>query len=265
MLNLPLYTQNDDISGKVKVNFGSKSLKHYRILIQLIGETESFYLIDKPDIFLSRTRELKPAGAIMNDSMYSFRFLRFEKPFETYYGRSGRIRYYLKVLLYKGLEKYEQFILEFAVQLPIFRVINNQAYRAQLRIDDFLMINAEINKSSFSVDDCIIGKLCIEELKLVINSVQVSLVKREIFNPSSNFPLTEDDLIIKFEVSNKCPKKGEIIPFKLPLSPLDLSPTIQRSSSKLLTKYILNISFIDQESRSLFKPIEIDIWRRRLD
>jgi len=263
-IRLPVYTQHDtNISGVVKLNFGNTQVKHLGIIIQLIGETETYHNEDQPQKFLYKAQELEFPGKTNGNASFPFEFKDVDKRYETFYGIGGRIRYYIKAIIDREYKSPLTTETEFAVQLPVIGVMYTQGFEVQLRIADFLMIHVGINKTSFNMDECIIGKLAIEQIKLLIKKVQVSVVRREIFNPNQDVTCTKEEILTKVELTNKCPKKGDIIPFKLNLSSLNLSPSLLQYNMKFMTKHFLILSFIDEADRSLFKPVEINIWRKQ--
>jgi len=93
-------------------------------------------------------------------------------------------RYFLRAIICRELESPITTDLEFAVQLPLLGVMYNQGFEIQLRIADYLMIDVELNKINFHLDECLIGKITIEQIQLVIKKIQVSLVRREIYMPA---------------------------------------------------------------------------------
>jgi len=54
-----------------------------------------------------------------------------------------------------------------------------------------------------------------------------------------------------------------MIPFKINMGTLDVSPSLMQCNPKIVTKYVLILSFIDEADRSLFKPVELNMWRKK--
>jgi len=80
---------------------------------------------------------------------------------------------------------------EFAVHLPLVAIMYNQGFEIQLRIADYLMIDVELNKTNLHLDECLVGKITIDQIKLLIKRIQVSLIRREVYCPTpgtSYFP-----------------------------------------------------------------------------
>ena len=79
---------------------------------------------------------------------------------------------------------------------------------------------------------------------------------------SSGSPSTESDTLTRFEVMDGCPVRGEMIPIRLPLDGLDVTPTCASVASPFAVRYYLNLVLIDEEDRRYFKQQEISLWRR---
>lgn len=61
-----------------------------------------------------------------------------------------------------------------------------------------------------------------------------------------------------------CPRKDEVIPIRLYLSGVDLTPSYgEASSNKFQVKYFLNLILIDDEGKRYFKQLEIQIYRKK--
>ena len=50
-----------------------------------------------------------------------------------------------------------------------------------------------------------------------------------------------------------CPQKGEVIPIRLYLSGVDMTPSFKNVSGKFSVKYILNLILVDEDDRRYFK------------
>jgi len=50
-----------------------------------------------------------------------------------------------------------------------------------------------------------------------------------------------------------CPHKGEVIPIRLYLSGVDLTPSHKNVSGKFTVKHFINLVLVDEEERRYFK------------
>jgi len=59
---------------------------------------------------------------------------------------------------------------------------------------------------------------------------------------------------VKYEVMDGCPFKGEIVPIRLYLSGVDLTPSYKSvCSGKFSVKHFINLVLVDEEDRRYFK------------
>ena len=76
---------------------------------------------------------------------------------------------------------------------------------------------------------------------------------------------TETQTLVKYEIMDGAPVKGEVIPVKLSLEgiPADLTPTYV-GLSRFSVRYFLNLVLVDEDDRRYFKQQEIVLWRKEL-
>jgi len=269
ILQLPLYTTQDKyISGHIKVNPPKDSKFDCSFLqIELIGETRINHIKEKSTYkFLHLTKILIKNQSIReNGPIYHFSFSidNLEKDYESYNGISASTRYYLKAVLEKkngGQVTEEQ---EFLFQIPVMTPVAPNPMSLQLRIADCLVLKVDFGKRDFYMDEYVVGKITVEKNAIEIERVEMHLIKKEVINFSDSSQITNEDLIVKQDIYKGDPQTGDILPFKLYLGTQNLDPCLQDHHPKYLIKYVLMLSFVDSEDRSLFKQIGINILRRK--
>jgi len=77
---------------------------------------------------------------------------------------------------------------------------------------------------------------------------------------------TETQTLVKYEIMDGAPVKGEVIPVKLCLNgiPADLTPTYSAINNRFSVRYFLNLVLVDEDDRRYFKQQEIILWRKEL-
>ncbi len=77
---------------------------------------------------------------------------------------------------------------------------------------------------------------------------------------------TETQTLVKYEIMDGAPVKGEVIPVKLCLKglPADLTPTYTAVNNRFSVRYFLNLVLVDEDDRRYFKQQEIILWRKEL-
>merc|ERR1740139_562715 len=76
--------------------------------------------------------------------------------------------------------------------------------------------------------------------------------------------ITETQTLIRHEIMDGAPVKGEVIPVRLFLGgiPADLTPTVM--APRFSIRYYLNLVLVDEVDRRYFKQQEIILWRKDL-
>ena len=59
-----------------------------------------------------------------------------------------------------------------------------------------------------------------------------------------------------------CADKGEIIPIRMYMNGIELSPSYENIHNRLSVKYWINLVLLDEEDRRYFKQTEITIYRK---
>ena len=88
--------------------------------------------------------------------------------------------------------------------------------------------------------------------------MELALIRRESAGSGTSL-FNESETMIKFEIMDGAPVKGECIPVRLFLKgiPTTLTPTYRNVGNKFSLKYYLNLVLVDQEDRRYFKQQEI--------
>lgn len=107
------------------------------------------------------------------------------------------------------------------------------------------------------------GKVYFLLVRIKIKHMELALIRRESAGSGQN-TYNESENITKFELMDGAPIKGEIIPIRLFLSPLPLTPTHRSVNNTFSVKYYLNLVLIDEEDRRYFKQQEIILWRKEM-
>jgi vacuolar protein sorting-associated protein 26 len=188
------------------------------------------------------------------------------------------------------------------------------AIKMEVGIEECLHIEFQYQKKFYHLNDYIEGFIHFLLVRIKIKYMEIAVIRREISGlfsqspgsnelggtpyvptvgyPSGNMPAstkqnqqgqnqqtTESQTLLRYEIMDGAPVKGETIPVKLYLSgiPADLTPTFdftssyagsgatfQQSSVGFSVRYYLNLVLVDEEDRRYFKQQEIILWRKEL-
>jgi len=234
------------------------------------------------------SKELSPPG-ILYDAYVEvpFLFKNMDKEHESYKGRNVAVRYFVKVVIERKflppITKEQDVWVQILGQEPM----ENEAIKMEVGIEDCLHIEFEYERRVFHLQDTIIGKIHFMLVRIKIKHMELAVIRRETSgegvaganNQSSssrgapvgsavdvNNICTETQTLVKYEIMDGAPVKGEIIPVKLCLRgiPCDLTPTYKSVNNRFSVRYFLNLVLVDAEDRRYFKQQEIILWRKEL-
>lgn len=133
--------------------------------------------------------------------------------------------------------------------------------RMEVGIEDCLHIEFEYDKQKYHLKDVIHGKIYFLLVRIKIKHMELAVIRRESAGSGSN-QCNESETVTKFELMDGAPVKGECVPIRLYLKPLEtLTPTYRAINNIFSVKYFLNLVLVDEEDRRYFKQHEIQLWR----
>lgn len=157
----------------------------------------------------------------------------------------------------------------------------NASVKLEVGIEDCLHIEFEYDGTSLALDDDVTGRVHFLLVRIRIKTMELALVRRETLGvaaaASGSASLPESETLTRFEVMDGCPVRGEVIPLRMPLAGLDLSPSFSvgggggggpgagSSSGFFSVRYFLNLVLLDEEDRRYFKSQEVTLYRREID
>ena len=91
--------------------------------------------------------------------------------------------------------------------------------------------------------------------------MELSIIRRETTGVPPN-QYNESETLVRFEIMDGSPSRGETIPIRLFLGGFDLTPTFRDVNKKYSTRYYLSQVLIDEDARRYFKQSEIVLYRQ---
>lgn len=196
---------------------------------------------------------------------YPFEFST-EKPYECYSGINVRLRYLVRVTItrnYSGsIVKDADFLVQNVSKNSQDSEVQ-QPLKMEVGIEDCLHIEFEYDKPKYNLKDVVMGKIYFLLVRIKIKHMELAVIRRESSGGGQN-SYNESENITKFELMDGAPVKGEVIPIRLFLAPLPLTPTYRSVNNTFSVKYYLNLVLIDEEDRRYFKQQEIALWRKEI-
>ena len=184
---------------------------------------------------------------------------------------------------------------EVLVQIPGVEPSINEPIKMEVGIEDCLHIEFEYEKRCYHLHDVICGQINFLLVRIKIKHMELAVIRRETSGEGlaqsaaagvgggsggggahtavggssskdmSNI-VTETQTLLKYEIMDGAPVKGELIPVRLYLKgiPADVTPTYHAENNRFLVRYFLNLVLVDEEDRRYFKQQEIILWRKNL-
>ncbi|RLV89268.1 Vacuolar protein sorting-associated protein 26 [Spathaspora sp. JA1] len=270
---LPIYKDGESVKGTVTLRTrDGRKVEHLGVKVQLLGSIDTNVDGLVSSEFLSLATELASPAQLTHPESYPFEFKNVEKQYESYRGKNAKLRYYLKVtVLRKSSSEItrEKELWVFHYSVPQSKAVATTPTRAtasssstavagskeshtvkmDVGIEDCLHIEFEYSKSRFSLTDVIVGRIFFLLVRLKIKHMELSLIRRETVGAPPN-QITDSETVVRFEIMDGAPVKGETIPIRLFLNGFDLIPTYRDVNKKFSTRTYLSLVLIDEDARS---------------
>ena len=272
-----VYLGTESMRGSIEITTpNGKKIEHQGIKIERIGQIEMIGdRLNSPTKFTQLVKLLDSAGTLQGSKNYPFEF-HAENPFESYSGINVRLRYFLKVTVSRKYNNYSREV-DFAVENPqriadavpnqnSSHLVNNSTMsnpiKMEVGIEECLHIEFEYDRDRYHLKDVILGKIYFVLVRIKIKHMELAVIRRESAGASQSSTYTDSENITKYELMDGAPIKGECVPIRLFLEPLDLTPTYRSVRNIFSVKYYLNLVLIDEEDRRYFKQNEITFVRQ---
>ncbi|EGP91688.1 unnamed protein product [Zymoseptoria tritici ST99CH_1A5] len=257
----PLYLDGETLKGAVTIRpKDGKRLEHTGIKVQFVGTIEMFFDRGTHHEFLSLQTELAAPGELQHPVTLPFTFKNVEKPYESYHGINVKLRYFLRVTVSRRMADVvrEKDLWVYSYRQP---PESQSVIKMDVGIEDCLHIEFEYSKSKYHLKDVIVGRIYFLLVRLKIRHMELSIIRRETTGAPPN-QYNESETLVRFEIMDGSPSRGETIPIRLFLGGFDLTPTFRDVNKKYSTRYYLSLVLIDEDSRRYFKQSEIVLYRQ---
>jgi len=288
-----VHSCDHDTEGEVTLAMPSgKKLDHMGIQVKFFGriDMEAGALEGRPHYdFVSLSKELLPPGSLFDTRTIPFNFRGVEKIHESYHGRNVAVEYFVRVEVARQWLPPITQEHEVLVQIPGVEPSVNDPIKMEVGIEDCLHIEFEYERRCYHLQDVIRGQINFLLVRIKIKHMELAVIRRETSGEgvamsaalqsggagtvsttgatsnTSNI-VTETQTLLKYEIMDGAPVRGELIPVRLFLKgiPADVTPTYHAENNRFAVRYFLNLVLVDEEDRRYFKQQEIILWRKTL-
>lgn len=262
---LPLYIDNEPLKGRLDITLDkNKKLDHYGIKAELLGIIEVVGDSTATSTFMSNGVDLEPSGCLHDDKSYDFDFKVFQKPYNSYYGQSIKLRYVVRCSILVTRTKVISRDIDVGVIADTeYDDEEVKPIKLEVGIEDLLNIIINIPTNSYYLKDVINGMILFENIKVLIKKMKLNIVRKEIIGTGEKARTTQSE-INEFEIMDGCPIKEEKIPIRMFLAGVsDLTPTMIKINNKFSVRYFLHLAIWDDTNRKFFKQSEIFLYRNK--
>lgn len=277
---LLVYRDGETVKGSVTLRpRDAKKVEVLGVRVQLLGtielqqESGSSSSSKSPhnDDFLSFAQELESYREITGVQTYHFEFKNVEKQYESYRGIHARLKYHLKVTVARKsadiVRQREFWVYQYRTEQTAPNPIASKSIddgagtvKMDVGIENCLHIEFEFSKNKFPLKGVIVGRIYFMLVRLKIKHMELTLIRRETIGTGPQ-QTSESSTVVRFEIMDGAPVKGETIPIRLFLGGFDLVPTYKDVNKKFSTRTFLSLVLIDEDGRRYFKQTEISLYR----
>ncbi|KAG9393134.1 Vacuolar Protein Sorting 26 (VPS26) [Carpediemonas membranifera] len=263
MVEIPVFQDKEAIQGTLKMT-PKRQIDHHGLLVELIGVVE-FTNQTKQDTEILRVKQtLLEPGSMAEEVTVPFKIESEEISFETYNGANVGLHYYVRFSLYKTPTKSTpwSFSEEVAIHIPRPPPLSDPAIKDDVGVEDTVHIDFEYNKTKYHLDDVIMGKIFFILCRVQLRSVELMVVRRESYNVNNDVH-NDTQTVLKYELVDGSPVRGETVPIRLFLKGRGLTPTYTNVNNKFSVRYFLILSMIDESEHRCYNQQEIFLYRRQ--
>ena len=203
---------------------------------------------------------------------------------QSYHGRNVAVKYIIQVAVARQwlppiTQEHEVIVQRTGTPPEV-----NDPIKMEVGIEDCLHIEFEYERRCYHLRDVIQGQINFLLVRIKIKHMELAVIRRETSGEgvaaaasmgggggatagkSDPNIVTETQTLLKYEIMDGAPVKGELIPVRLFLRgiPADITPTYHAENNRFAVRYFLNLVLVDEEDRRYFKQQEIILWRKEL-
>ena len=204
---LPLYIGDEKVTGRIEVRT-KKKFDHMGIKVELIGLIEVNTDAATNSTFMSNGLDLEAPGSISEDKSFNFSFNIFQKPYESYYGTTVRLRYIIRATI--QLSKFKSPIVkeqDLGVLVASQSEEESGPINMEVGVEDLINLKIDFPRDIFHLKDVIEGAISFLTVKLMIAKMELSIHRKEIIGVGEKANYNDEE-ICNYEIMDGCPIKG---------------------------------------------------------
>ena len=257
-LEYGIFNCGDSFDVKVKITTKSSSFSHKGISFEFLSVLETNNG-KTTQLTTPVTIPLIEPGTLSGTVECQLPQLTIPAQVQTYHGELFSIRHILKFVAKKtfGHVEYQEEIKAFSYSPCITKL---QPLCVRVAVTENVRVDLLINRRKFELRDVILGGAHFLLVALKITKFQVSLIAQELYEVD-NKPIKHKSTIHTWQVTDGPPVKGEIIPFRLYLSPLNLCPSVVDQAKGYSVSHFLHFQLFTTSGQKYYKSLQIKLGK----
>lgn len=202
---------------------------------------------------------LAEPGAILGTAEFKLPTMTIGQRQQTYIGASFSVRHWIRVVVKKtfGSVDFTKEIESYQV-VPTIKALDPLCVR--VAVAENIRIDLMINRRKFELGDVICGAAHFLLVALKIKTFTVMLMAQEMTEINGKTKKFKN-VCGTWEITDGAPVKGEIIPFRLYLAPLKLTPSGSNPESGYSVTHFLHFMLVTMSGEKYFKALQINLFK----
>ncbi|OHS97884.1 Vacuolar protein sorting-associated protein 26B-B [Tritrichomonas foetus] len=254
-----IYECGDTIKASLQVeNNGEKPFSHRGIEFEFC--TEYSVKGQKPVKFNHVTMKLAENSQISDTVVYTdLPECTIDRNMPTYHGESFSIRHILRATVknFLGSIEYEEELIAYQFN-HVIKSLDPMFLR--IAVTGSVRIDLILTRRKYELSDIINGCIRFLQADLKLKCVNVALLAQESTEVQGKIKQHNYN-VATYEISDGAPVKDEIIPFRIYLNSIDVSPTTVNPEKGYSVSHYLNFEILTTTNKRYFKSIQIKLLK----
>ena len=258
-LETGIFNCGDSFDLKIKIiSPKNENISYRKITFQFLTIIEDEKLRIKK-IATHADLEIAKSGQLNPDFEYLIPHLTIPLDIQTYHGELFSIKHILQFNVKKTFKSFD-----YTEEIKAFQytpcVDKLQPLCVRVAVSENVRIDLLIGRRKFELRDVILGGAHFLLVALKITKFEVSLVAQELIEDKGKSE-KHKNVIHTWGITDGAPIKGEIIPFRLYLSPLNLTPSFVDQQKGYSVSHFLHFTIFTTSGQKYFKSLQIKLGK----
>lgn len=213
----------------------------------------------KPMKTQQNSLRLTEAGSITSSTPFTLPKISFPEYSQTYHGALFNVRHFIRVWVRKliGSDFFEQ-------ELEVYRIVpyanHFEPFFVSVCIADSLGVDYLISRRKYDINDMIVGQVRFSNVNLQVKILRVQIVAQEMFE-INGVSRKFKNILNYWELAYGTPVNNEVIPFRLFLAPVQVSPSCSNPKDGYSVTHYLHFTIVTDSGVKYYKSLQISFYK----